>query len=685
MLSGENRRVTIDIDTGGTHTDGFFTRGEEVVRAKVETTPHDLTVCFQQCLLEGTRLLGYPQLPELLNDTAVVRFSTTIGTNTLIQRNGPKLGVLVTSGYENTLYAAPAVDHPVLGFLVPPEMVLGVRGELDSEGKVRVEVDTEEVKRALKELLERGARMIVVSLKGAHLNPAPERRIKEVILSQYPRHYLGSVPVLLSSEITVRPGEAERTNVTLLNAYFHPNMARTLYRSEDLLREAGYPRPLLIVHADGGTARVAKTRAIDTYNSGPVAGLYGSAFLAEYYGHGNVVTLDIGGTSSDLGILERGGLPHEFRPRIEGIPINLPVLEITTLGAGGGSIASVTAEGALQVGPESAGALPGPACYNLGGEAATVTDANLVLGFINPDYFLGGRKRLNRRLAEEALLRRVAEPLKISLEKAASRVIEEMEGRVLSRLKRLLDERGLAAHQAVLYGFGGAGGLHCSRIADGSGIPRAYTFAHNPVFCAYGASTMEVVHVYESYAAIRIGPGTGGDSLREKFNQTVNALQERAFRDMRGEGFSPDQITFVLELETADSRGGTRLIPVSRLNLLTAEDLAALASDLAAGGGGSAGKEIQVEVFRLRARAPIPRPTLRVQPLESAERSRAQKGEREVFWLGKWLTTPVYSWEKLRPGHRVTGPAIIEGEFTNYAVPVGKVFTVDSLGNGVME
>ena len=679
------RRVTVDIDTGGTHTDGFFARGEEVVRAKVETTPHDLTVCFQQCLLEGARLLGYSQLADLLADTAVVRFSTTIGTNTLIQRNGPKLGVLVTSGYENTLYAASAADHPVLGFLVPVEMVVGIRGEVGPAGGVAAEIEPEQVKGALKELLERGARMIVVSLKGAYRNPAQERQVKEVILSQYPRHYLGSVPVLLSSEITVRPGEAERTNVTLLNAYFHPNMARTLYRSEDLLREAGYPRPLLIVHADGGTARVAKTRAIDTYNSGPVAGLHGSAFLAENYGHENVVTLDIGGTSSDLGVLDRGRLPQELRPRVEGIPINLPSLSVATLGAGGGSIASVTAQGSLRVGPESAGALPGPACYGLGGESATVTDANLVLGFMDPDYFLGGKKRLNRRLAEESLTRRVAGPLGMSLEKAAGRVIEEMEGNVISRLKLLLKERGISAGRAVLYGFGGAGGLHCSRIADGCGIPRVYTFSHNPVFCAFGASTMEVVHVYESYFPFRIVPGAPEDSLRDKFNETVRALQDRAFRDMRGEGFPPDQVTFALELETEGGKDGARLTPVSRLNLLTGEDFAALASELSDSGRETGRREIRVEVFRLRARAPIPRPALRSLPLESEESSGAQKGERPVFWLGKWLTTPIYSREKLRPGNRVTGPAIIEGQFTNYAVPSGKVFVLDSLGNGVLD
>lgn len=679
MYSGTSRLVTIDIDTGGTHTDGFFTRGEEVVRAKVETTPHDLTVCFRECLLEGARLLGYPRLEDLLAAAAVVRFSNTIGTNTLIQRSGPRLGLLVTSGFADSLYSSSGVDHPALGFLVLPGMALGIRGGTDPEGGGAGEIDAEEVQRALKELLERGARVIVVSLKGAHRDPVPERRVKEIILSQYPRHYLGSVPVLLSSEITVRPGEAERTNLALLNAYVHPNMARTLYKSEDLLREAGYPRPLLIVHADGGTTRVAKTRAIDTYNSGPVAGLYGGAALARYYGHKRVATLDIGGTSSDLGVLDQGGLPHEFHPRIEGIPIHLPALAVTTLGAGGGSIARVTATGSLQVGPESAGALPGPACYGLGGEEATVTDANVVLGFIDPDYFLGGRKRLDRARAEEVVTRKVAEPLGLSLEAAAGRVVGAMEENVISRLRGLLAERRLSAPETVLYAFGGAGGLHCARIAAGSGIPRVYTFAHNPVFCAYGASTMEVVHVYEAYEPMRVVPGNGAVSLRERFNRTVRSLQERALRDMQGEGFAPEQVTFGLELEAGEGPGGPRLIPAPRVTLSDPEDVAKLASELARGGGN------RVEVFRLRAQAAIPRPGLKAQPLEAADSSGARKGERPVVWPAKRLPTPVYSWEKLRSGNRVEGPAIIEGEFTSYAVPAGKSLAVGPLGNGVLE
>jgi N-methylhydantoinase A/acetophenone carboxylase len=390
---------TIDIDIGGTFTDGFFTQGGQATSCKVPTTPHDLTVCFLECIQEGANSMGVP-LPEMLQRTAVVRLSTTVGTNAIINKSGPRLGLIVTKGYEGSLYGGDE-PAPVLDSIVPREMIVGVEEEIDASGEVRKEIQADQVLWAVRHLVNQGARMIVVSLRHASLNSIHERRIKEFVRARYPEHYLRSVPLQLSTDVSDMPADYERTNTTLLNAYLHRDMARSLYRAEDRLRDAGFNRPLLIVHSSGGVARVAKTHALHTYSSGPAAGVVGASRLASLYGLPRVLTTDMGGTSLDVGLVVEGRYRASLTPRVDGIPLSTPMIEVESLGAGGGSIAWVDPSGRLAVGPQSAGAMPGPACYDKGGREATVTDADVVLGYIDPDYFLGGRQRLNKERARK--------------------------------------------------------------------------------------------------------------------------------------------------------------------------------------------------------------------------------------------------------------------------------------------
>ena len=370
---------TIDIDTGGTFTDGFFVRGKDVETVKVPTTPHDLTICFLECIKAGAERFGV-QVEDMLTETKVVRFSTTIGTNTLIERNGTKIGLLVSPG-EDSLLEVTAEDSE--SPLVYPEMVKTVKGEVAGDGAIRGELDRDETLAATQELLDRGARCLVVSLKNSAYNPAHERQVRAWIKEEYPRDYLGSVPVFLSSDITNLPGHQERTNTAVVNAYIHARLVKFLYKAGEDLRKLYYSRPLLIVHATGGVARVAKTKSINTYNSGPAAGLMGVAALGKMYGVNSLVSGDMGGTSFDIGVVKNGQPNFTLRPVVEGLAFSTPMIAIRAIGAGGGSIATVK-RGELQVGPQSAGALPGPACFSLGGTNATTTDADVVLGYIDP-------------------------------------------------------------------------------------------------------------------------------------------------------------------------------------------------------------------------------------------------------------------------------------------------------------
>ena len=219
-------KLTIDIDTGGTFTDGFFTFGDRVEKVKVDTTPHDLTVCFNECIEEGARMFGFNSAADLLEETEVVRLSTTLGTNTLIQRSGPKVGVIVTAGFEGNLYGSDA--NPLLDFLVSRDMIVGLREDTRPDGSVATLVAEDEVRMAIRKLLESGARVIVLSLRRSYENPANERRVRDIVEADYPRHYLGSVPLLLSSEVSTRPDDQSKTNVAIINAYLHRELVRYL-------------------------------------------------------------------------------------------------------------------------------------------------------------------------------------------------------------------------------------------------------------------------------------------------------------------------------------------------------------------------------------------------------------------------------------------------------------------------
>src|SRR4030042_3603913 len=329
---------TIDIDTGGTFTDGFFVKGDEVRTVKVSTTPHDLTVCFLECLKEGAQQFGI-DLHRMLLEADVIRYSNTIGTNTIIQKKGAKLGLLVTSGHEDSLYQKGGIsfEEDGIGTFISREMVLGIEETVDENGKVVKPLHTDEVIRKAQFLIDHGARAIVASLKNSWLNPVHEKEVKKIIKREYPNFYLGSATVFLSSEVIDRSDDALRTNSALVNAYIHSMLVRYLYKAEEDLRRNFFTKSLMIVHSNGGVARVAKTKAIHTYNSGPVAGLMGAAFLGKLYGYPNLITADMGGTSFDVGIILEGQYSFNMTPVVGGISINLPMIEIGTLGIGGGS------------------------------------------------------------------------------------------------------------------------------------------------------------------------------------------------------------------------------------------------------------------------------------------------------------------------------------------------------------
>lgn len=667
------RLIHVGIDTGGTFTDGFLSDGERWEKVKVDTTPHDLTVCFLEALRAGAQRFGYDDLPPFLQRVGSLRYSTTVGVNACLQRLGARIGLLVTRGHEDDLYGnVPGHFLPFVGV----DMICGLDEAVDAAGAVVRPLAEEAVLTAVRSLLERGAEIIAVSFRNSHLNPVHERLVKALVDRQYPKHYVGSVPVMLGAELSGRPDEQTRTNLLLLNSYIHKDMVRYLYKAEDEIRDRGYRHPLLVVHASGGVARVAKTRAVDTLGSGPVAGVTGAHAWAQRYGLKDVVLIDIGGTSTDIGLMLDGRIPFGVGRTIFDLPVSVPLVEVFSVGSGGGSIAQVR-DGRLTVGPESAGARPGPVCYNLGGNKATVTDANLVQGLINPAYFLGGKRQLQKARAEATIKRQVADPLGTSTEAGALAITEQLANDVARAVQRLVERVGRRPSEFVLFSSGGGAGLHCCRIAERLGMETVYTFPFSSVFGAFGCASMDVVHLYEARGS------TGDPAALER---ALDKMLTQALRDMRGEGLPLEHLRLTVEGEAAGDRPlGGSAAEMGRSAVAVAwawpdEDTRAAAGRLVAA---AAAADLPLNLLRLTASLPLAGydPGCRGPMTAGGE---ALKEKRAIHWPGGSLNTPVYTLERLSAGQAVTGPAVLEGEDTTYAVPAGWRFTIDSYGNGLL-
>ena len=406
--------ATIDVDIGGTFTDCYVTHEGRRVWCKTRTTAYDLSVGMNETIEEAATRLGVTT-EELLADAAIIRYSTTLAMNRLIERKGPKLGLLITEGFEDTTLIGRAsqwsdgvplkyqrniagIDRPEP--LIPKELIVGVRERVDSNGQILRPLDEQDLLVKIQYLVDAGVRGFVVSLLWSFLEPAHERRIKEILEQEYHAAFLGAMPVFLSSDVAPRMYEYPRTMMTVLNAYLHQSMYEELSGIGDELRDRGYRRPMMMIHNTGGMASVLRTSAVNTYNGGPVAGLMGSAYIGGLYGYSNVVATDMGGTSFDIGMVAAGSPRfYQFMPIIDRWVVDATIVDCHSIGAGGGSIARVNELIAkrVEVGPESAGSMPGPAAYNQGGEEPTVTDADVVLGYVNPDNFHGGRIRLRPR------------------------------------------------------------------------------------------------------------------------------------------------------------------------------------------------------------------------------------------------------------------------------------------------
>jgi N-methylhydantoinase A len=703
---------SIDIDVGGTFTDLVLNFDGKTLIRKVPTTPFDLSVCFSKVIEEGAGAVGL-KMEDLLPSVEMIRYSTTIAMNRLIERKGPRLGLITTEGHEDVVLigrGAQWIDGTRVAErrnlavqkkpdpLIPRDMIVGVKERIDSRGSVIRPLDEGDLRSKVRYLVNRGARGFVVSLLWGFLNPIHETRVKEIIRDEYKEFHIGYLPVVLAGQVVGKLGEYERTLAAILDAYLQRSMQIELSAMWDKLRERGYKKPLLMIQSSGGIAEVFRTTASRTFNSGPVSGLMGAHHVAKTLGYHNVIMTDMGGTSFDVGLVVKDSVrSYDFRPIIDRWMVGITMIKTLSIGAGGGSIAWINKllQNQLQVGPKSAGSMPGPVCFNRGGKEPTVTDADVVLGYINPDYYFGGRMRLSKNAAVQAIREKIAKPLGMEVEQAAEVIRKIVNGNMSSAIMKEVHLRGYSPEDFVLFVGGGAGATHAEGYkAD---VKKAVVFNFSPVFCAFGSSTMDIMHVYEASKKITLlEPGTKRASEEfATFNKTVESLKEQAKRDLIADGLSPERAAFVLELDMF--YGGQFHVKRTLSPLLALKSVEHVETLCAAfekefseafspfvvnpEGG------VFIESFILKAIVPTKKIELPCFRLEGKDPAAARKETRPVFWPNaqSYVSTSIFGYEALRPGNVIGGPAIVEGAYTTLVVPSSMTFSIDERGLGILE
>lgn len=653
--------LTVDIDTGGTMTDALVSDGAVRLAFKVDTTPHDYTVSFLACLQEAAKAMSYDSVADFLRRVDLIRWSSTITTNVLGERRGSKVGLLVSKGQEARLYGEGR--SPIIGELVPDSAVIGLPEQPTPT----------DVLAGVKQLLENGVRRICVCLADAFPDNAAERDIKQMIEDQYPDHIIGSVPVLLGSEMAPLRHDQTRAHYSVMNAYTHTQLANSLFKAEDLLRDDhGWNGPLLIGHTSGGVARIGKTKAVDTIESGPVFGTFGGAYMAGLYGFENVVCFDVGGTTTKASIV-RGGEPvYQRGGELMEVPVQSSFAMLRSAVVGGGSVARFK-DGAVSLGPDSMGAAPGPACYGLGGSRPTLTDALHVLGYLDGDNFLGGRRRLQAERASQAIERHIAQPMGVSVEVAALSIRDEAVAMMAELIEGILAEAGLSAADTPLFAFGGNGPVFAAFVAQRLGMPSAHIFDLGPVFSTFGSAISDVVHCYEQGVALAWEP-----SSLASLAPVVAGIRRQAERDLKGEGFDPARANQVWEVDLALDADEVATARVETAEAEPEQVIAALDQAVqAAGHGGRPALGLRLSTrYVVGAHGASPREH-QAQPQTPGRRdARFASGERE--------SVPVHRWESMNVGDAVRGPAVINGATMTCPVPAGWRLDVDKYGNAAL-
>lgn len=691
----------IGVDTGGTFTDALaIDSGGRLHIAKTPSTPKDLSVGIMtamQLLAESAKISA----ESLLAATTKFAHGTTATVNAMVQRKGAKVGLITTRGFRDHLILMKAArgvgvpDGERVRFsravkpepIVPYALTEEVAERVDYAGRVVIPLDEADVRRAVDSLLSQGVEAIAISLLWSFRNPAHEQRIREIIEEKAP-----GLSISMGSGLVPVIGEYERTTTAVINAYLGPVLDRYVHSLQDSLEGSGFRHPMLLMQSDGGLVpgSASPKTAVTTMLSGLAAGVLGARHCGAALGFPNLITIDMGGTSFEVSLVHRGEPVMEnfpLTPRLAPFEsrwrIAAPTIDITAIGAGGGSIARVV-DGVLKVGPESAGAEPGPACYGRGGTRPTVTDAFLVLGYLNPDNFLGGRMKVDRQLSFAAVEEHVAKPLGISVAEAAHGIFRVVISHMADLIHKVTIERGYDVRDFAMMAFGGSGPIHAGVLGREIGVPKVIIPGGGmaTALSAFGLMSSDLRHTVAQSRAL-------SEPIRfEDVAESLDDVKGRAMNTVRGWGVADCDILIACSIDMRFI-GQVHSVNVKvPSDVRNAADVDAIFDRFVEAyerffGPGTAHRAAGIEMvtFRAEATGQMTKPEFPRAPLRERA-SLAPKARRAVNFAGKaGEDVPIYAGLDLMSGDRIPGPAVVEYDGNTVVVHPGQAIDIDEFGN----
>jgi N-methylhydantoinase A len=678
-------RYRVTVDTGGTFSD-FVHLNEatgEISIAKVPSTPDDPS----RAILAGIE--AFIATGIAASDIGYFCHGTTVGTNALLEGKGAGTGLLVTEGFRGIyLVGEQARPYGTAIFdvmydkpapLVPPHLTGEVKERVDFRGNVLRELDEAALRETVRELKAQNIESLAVCLLFAFLHPEHEARVRAIVREEMP-----DCSVSLSSDVLPQIREYYRLSTTVINAYLQPILARYIARLDRQLAGAGVAtRQKYIMQSNGGMATFAAAarRAVTSVLSGPAGGVTAGALACRLGDLRNIITFDMGGTSCDVALIKDGAPLLASRGKIEGRDLAVPMLDINTVSAGGGTVAKVDRFGALQVGPYSAGAVPGPACYGRGGEAPTITDCNLVLGYLGEDNFLGGRMRLDAAKARAAVETKVARPLGLTVAAAAEGIVRVIDVKMQEAIKAISTMRGHDLRDFMLLAFGGAGPVHAGRIARDLGMAGVIVPLYPGVFSAIGLLMSDVKHDYIRSQLIPLSEATP-----EAVNGMFEHLAAQALEELRGDGFAPDRIRIERALDMRYAGQGYEIAvpcpaePIGRADL---KQLRVSFDQQHRSMFGHMAPEEPVEIVSYLVRGVGLVPPVAMPKFERAggTLADARRELRRARFDAEELDCPVYQRERLDVGLELAGPAILDQFDCTTVICPGQTARVDEWKN----
>ncbi|MEF8914875.1 hydantoinase/oxoprolinase family protein [Natronomonas sp.] len=674
----------LGVDVGGTFTDVivFDEATHELTIDKVLSTPENPSEGVLQGIEEATTKAG-----TSVGELDLLFHGTTVVTNMLLEETGSRVGLITTEGHEDVLHLARAwTPGPLYGWMdmEKPDPLAdlvdtrGISGTINSpDGEEMEPLDEAEVREAVRELEDAGVESLTVALLNSYLNPEHEERVREIVEEE-----TSELPVSISSEIVPEYGEYERTLTTVINDYARPQVIRYLDDLDASLDEAGSTAKMNVVRSDGGlmSSAAAKSRPVELALSGPSGGVVGAATIASKKGVPDVLTLDMGGTSTDVSLVEDGTPETTRQTKVGYREFKSRSVDVNTVGAGGGSIARVQLSGSLQVGPESSGADPGPACYGQGGEEPTVTDANVVLGRIPSGVQLGGKMDLDHEAAREAIAG-IAEERGSSIEEAAQAILDIVNENMHGALRVVSVERGYDPRDFGLVAFGGAGPMHANALAD---VMDSYPLVIPPgpgVMSAFGFLTSDVQNEFsETY--LQTDDDVTGDDVYDE----LQSLREEATDWLNSEGVDEANHAFEYFAECRYFRQDIQMsIPIDIDNLRSETGLAEIKGDFESRHdrrfGFSLDAPLEIANLRVIGKGTMQGVTIEAADLEGADPSDALVDTDEVYFDGRYHETPIYDRTELRPGNEIAGPAIVIDDDSTVVVQPDHTASIDRYAN----